>query len=96
MDFDAEIVAVTTDNLSAFTDNVNSSIDYEVVYSSGDNTIPNLYDAFDKFGDNLASSSTLIIDKEGKIAWKRDGTFLHDYISAGSIISEFNKLNEKS
>ncbi len=65
---------------------------FPMLYSSGDNTVPQAYDVFDLFGDGLASASVFVIDKSGAVVWESIGTNYRHQVSAGTILSQLGKL----
>ena len=65
---------------------------FPMLYTSGDNTVPQAYDVFDLFGDGLASASVFVIDKSGEVVWQSIGTNYRHQVSAGTILSQLERL----
>ena len=67
----AEILAISTDDLSG-AENVAQrvGINFPVLYTSGDSTVPKAYNVFDLHDDGLASPAVFIINPQGEITWK--------------------------
>ena len=65
---------------------------FTMLYTSGDNSVPQAYDVFDLFGDGLASASVFVIDKSGAVVWESIGTNYRHQVSAGTILSQLERL----
>ena len=89
----AEVVALSTDDLGPTKQLVEGNgYDFPIVYTSADNTIPNAYDRFDKFGDGLASAAIFIIGADGRIAWEDLNTSPYDFTRAATVLTELENL----
>ena len=63
-----------------------------MLYSSGDNTVPQAYDVFNLFGDGLASASVFLIDKSGEVVWESIGANYRHQVSARTVLEQLEKL----
>ena len=96
-EFDAtgvQILAISTDNLAgpaAFAGR--EGIEYPILFTALDPSVPQAYGVFNLFGDGLASASVFLVDKQGEIAWKSIGTDYTHQVFAAEIIEQVEKLN---
>ena len=82
------MLAISTDDLSgAETIAQQVGIDFPVLYTSKDNSVPKAYNVFDLFGDGLASASVFIINKNGEIAYENIGSNYRHQVSANTVIA---------
>ena len=65
---------------------------FPMLYSSGDNTVPQAYDVFDLHGDGLASASVVLLDKSGAIVWESIGGSISHKVSTEEIVEQLEKL----
>ena len=65
---------------------------FPMLYSGGDNTVPQAYDVFDLHGDGLASASVFLIDKSGAIVWESIGASISHQVSTEEIVEQLEKL----
>ena len=73
----AEVLAISVDNLAGAERVVSQlGIPFPILYDPS-KQVPQEYGVFNLLGDNLATPSTFILDKEGVIRWK--------YVASGSI-----------
>ena len=85
----AEVIALSTDNLDNTRNLVASrGYKYPIVYTSGDSSIPQNYDRFNKFGDGLASAAIFIIDVDGNIVWQELGRNPYHFVRSKEIIAQ--------
>ena len=76
------MLAISTDNLSGAEQIASrAGIDFPVLYTSGNNSVPMAYDVFNLFGDGLASASVFIIDKNGAIVYENIGSNYRHQVS---------------
>ena len=81
------MLAISTDNLNGAESIANRvGIDFPVLYTSKDNSIPMAYNVFDLFGDGLASASVFIIDPDGKITYSNIGRNYRHQVSASTVL----------
>ena len=91
-DFDAEIVAISTDDLSnarVMAERV--GIPFPVLYDPNADVV-RFYGVFNLAGDDLAAPSTFIIDKEGVIRFKHIGTSTSDRTSAQEVLEQLRLI----
>ncbi len=89
----SEVIAVSTDNL----DNTRNLIarqgyEFPLLYSSKDNSVPESYDRYNKFGDGLASASIFIIGTDGRIVWQDLGRNPYHFVRSSKIIGQIKDL----
>ncbi len=65
---------------------------FPMLYTGGDNSVPQAYDVFDLHGDGLASASVFLIDKSGAIVWESIGASIRHQVSAEEIVEQLEKL----
>ena len=89
----AEVLAISTDDLSGANDIIRqSNIDFPILYTSGDSTVPQDYNVFDLFGDGLASASVFIVDEAGDLAYSNIGRNYRHQVSADTVIAALDNL----
>ena len=65
---DAEVIAVTTQDLTAASDSIDIvGVPFPLVYDTT-GSVPKEWERYDNFGTDLADASVFVIDKNGKIA----------------------------
>ena len=62
-------------------------VKFPVLYTSGDNSVPKAYNVFNLFGDNLASASVFIVDKNGKIIYENIGSNYRHQVSGKTVLA---------
>ena len=84
----AEILAISTDNLAG-AENVAQrvGIEFPVLYTSGDSTVPKDYNVYDLHGDGLASPAVFIINPQGEITWKYISTTPYRQVLSTRILN---------
>ena len=88
----AEIVAVSTDNLSDsqwVIDNV--GLEYPILYDPEITTVAD-YGVFNLLGDELATSSTFLIDTNGVIRWFHAAEDLEDQVPTSTVLEQLRLL----
>jgi len=86
------VMAISTDNLAgakSIADNV--GVDFPILYDISKETVKD-YGVFNLLGDGLATASTFVIDKEGKIRWKYVGHGISDRPPASVILNHLKTL----
>lgn len=95
-DLDAEVLAISTDELSEAAYLVDSlGLEFPILYDP-DATVVTDYGVFDLLKDGLATPSTFLIDKEGSIRWEHVGRDIDDRVSAQQVMNELAKLRQDS
>ena len=96
-EFDAtgvQILAISTDNLNGpLAMAARDGLEFPILFTALDPSIPQAYGVFDLFGDGLASASVFLIDKQGEIAWKSIGKNYTHQVFPEEIIEQVKKLN---
>ena len=84
----AEVLAISTDDLSGATDIIRqSNVDYPILYTSDDSAVPESYGVFDLFGDGLASASVFVVDRDGNISYSNIGRNYRHQVSADTVLN---------
>ncbi len=87
------MLAISTDNLSGSESIIRQArIDFPVLYTSKDPSVPQSYEVFDLHGDGLASASVFIIDEDGTIAYSDIGRGISHQVSGKTVLAELAKL----
>ncbi len=85
---DAEVLAISTDDLTGAEQLAPQiGIQFPVLYTSGDNSVPRAYDVFNLFGDGLASASVFIVDKNGNIIYENIGNNYRHQVSGQTVLA---------
>ncbi len=86
-ELDAEVLAISVDNLSGAEDVVNAiGIPFPVLYDVS-RQVPRTYGVYNLLGDNLAAPATFIVDRDGEIVWKYVAGSKGDRPSVSTILS---------
>ena len=88
-----QVLAISTDTLDgpvAFA--AREGIEFPILYSARDPSVPEAYGVFNLFGDGLASASIFLIDEQGEVAWKSVGTNYTHQVFPEEIIEQVEKL----
>ena len=82
------MLAISTDDLSGAEQIAGQAgIEFPILYTSGDNSVPIAYDVFNLFGDNLASASVFIINKNGEIVYESIGSNYRHQVSGNTVLA---------
>lgn len=91
-DLNTEVLAVSTDDLTgakSIADGV--GVDFPILYDISKETVKE-YGVFNLLGDGLATASTFVIDKAGRIRWKYVGHGISDRPSSPVILKHLMTL----
>ncbi len=84
----AEVLAVSTDDLTGAEQLApRVGIEYPVLFTSKDNSIPKAYDVFNLHGDGLASASVFIIDANGVIIYENIGNSPYHQVRGPTVLA---------
>ncbi len=88
----AEVVAVSTDNLDGAKWAIESlGVPFTVLYDiSAD--VPKAYEVWNLYGDGLATGSAFVIDTNGLVRWKQVYSGVHDLVTAATIVEALKTL----
>ena len=90
----AQVVAVSTDNLNGAERAVTSfGIDFPILYTARNPDVPASYDAFNRFGDGLASASVFLITDGSDIRWEDLGDNYRHLVDAETVLGQLRKLD---
>ena len=88
----AEVVAVSTDNLDGAKWAIESlGVPFKVLYDITAD-VPKAYEVWNLYGDNLATGSAFVIDTNGLVRWKQIYSGVHDLVTAGTIVEALKAL----
>ncbi len=88
----AEVVAVSTDNLEGAKWAIDSlGVPFKVAYDLS-TEVPKAYEVWNLYGDNLSTGSAFVIDTNGIIRWKHIYAGIHDLTPAANIIQALQSL----
>ena len=91
-DLDAEVLVVSTDDLADAGWVVDQlGVPYPVLYNTELN-VPMDWGVFSLLGDDLATSSTFVIDKEGVIRWLHVGFDIEDQAPTADLLAQLKML----
>ncbi|MSQ07894.1 MAG: redoxin domain-containing protein [Dehalococcoidia bacterium] len=90
---DAEVVAVSVDDLSGVAELVRQyGLPFPVLYTAGSPDVPRAYGVWALHEPGTAAASVFLIDKSGKLRWKYISSGLYDRAKASEIIVQLRKL----
>ncbi len=93
-DFDAEVLAVSMDELSGAEHAVKRlELPFPILYDAEGHVVRR-FGVFDLLDDGLATPSTFLLDMEGRIQWRYIGRSIYDRPSNAQIIAELQKIQE--
>lgn len=93
-DAGAEVLAISTDDLTGASDIIRqSSVDFPILYSNTDPSVPQAYNVFDLFGDGRASASVFIVDTDGNLAYSNIGKNYRHQVSAETVLAALDNIN---
>lgn len=88
-----QVVAISTDDLSGAERAVsNFNLEFPILYTSKDPSIPYLYGRFNRFGDGLASAAVFIVDTEGTVAWSSIGSNYRHQVKGSDVVKQLEEL----
>lgn len=91
-ELDAEVLAISTDDLSNaqwVVDNLD--VAFPILYDPDVTTVAD-YGVYNLLGDELATTSTFVIDKEGVIQWLHAGMFIDDQVPTSTVLEQLRLL----
>jgi peroxiredoxin len=93
MDLDAEVLAVSTDDLQGAESVVEGlGLDFPILYDPAA-TVVREYGVYNLNHDSLATPSAFVIDKSGKVRWKHIGKGRCDNATNKQIIDALLELS---
>jgi peroxiredoxin len=88
----AEVVAVSTDNLDGAKWAIESlGVPFKVLYDITAD-VPKAYEVWNLYGDGLATGSAFVIDTNGLVRWKQIYSGVHDLVTAANIVEALKAL----
>ena len=88
----AEVVAVSTDNLDGAKWAIESlGVPFKVLYDITAD-VPKAYEVWNLYGDGLATGSAFVIDTNGLVRWKQVYSGVHDLVTAATIVEALKTL----
>jgi peroxiredoxin len=93
MGLDAEVLAVSTDDLRGAESVVERlGLEFPILYDS-EATVVREYGVYNLNHDSLATPSAFVIDKSGEIRWKHIGEGRYDHATNQQIIDALLELS---
>ena len=90
---DAEVLAISVDDLSGATKVVQElNIPFPILYDPS-REVPRLYGVYGLLGDKLATPSTFVVDREGVIRWKYVAGSVSDRPPSSQVLDQLAKLD---
>ena len=65
---------------------------FPFLYSSGDPSVPELYDVYNLHDDKVAAPAVFIVDKGGRITYRYVGKIIADRAPTDEILEELARL----
>ena len=88
-----QVLAISTDNLDGpVALAAREELEFPILFTALDPSVPQAYGVFNLFGDGLASASVFFIDRQGEIAWMSIGKNYMHQVVAEEIIEQVEKL----
>ncbi len=88
---------MSTDNLEGSEELISRfGLDFPLLYTSEDPSVPQGYEVFDLHGDGLASASVFVIDKSGSVRWQDVGRSISHQVSASEIAGQLERLSSSA
>lgn len=90
----AEVLAISTDDLSGAVNAIGRfGVDFPILYTSGDASVPAAYEVFNLHGDGLASASVFIVDTDGNLAYSNIGKRYSHQVSAETVLEALAEVS---
>jgi peroxiredoxin len=90
---DARVVAMTTQDLSAASDSIESvGISFPLAYDVAA-LVPRQWERFDNFDTELVDAAIYVIDRQGILVWESIGDNHQHYVKADEIIEQLESIN---
>ena len=87
-----DIIAISTDDLSQASYVAESlRLDFPILYDPAAD-VAREYGVYNLWGDGMATPSTFVLDRTGKIRWQHIGKTVYDRPSDEEIIDQMRKL----
>lgn len=91
----AEVIAVSTDNLSGAERAVTSiGLSFPILYTARDSMVPESFGVFNLFGDGLASASVFLITSGNEIRWKSVGANYMHRVDGATVLAQLRQLDQ--
>ncbi len=88
-----QVLAISTDNLDGpVALAAREGLEFPILFTALDPSVPQAYGVFNLFGDGLASASVFLIDEQGEVAWRSIGRNYTHQVVAEEIIEQVEKL----
>ena len=89
-----DIIAISTDDLSQASYVAESlRLDFPILYDPAADVVRE-YGVYNLWGDGMATPSTFVLDRTGKIRWQHIGKIVYDRPSNEEIIDQLKKLRK--
>jgi peroxiredoxin len=88
----AEVIAVTTQDLSAAVGSIDSvGVTFPLAYDVTE-VVPQQWERFDNFRTELADAAVYVIDKDGKLVWQSLGDDYRHQVSASTVLKQLDSI----
>ena len=85
---------MSTDDLSGAEQSVSRfGVEFPILYTSKDSSVPESYGVFNLFGDGLASASMFLVTEGNEIAWRTIGESYVHQVDPDDIIEQLGLLD---
>ncbi len=88
----AEVLAVSTDDLTQVGYAVEEFGTPFPMLSNPAGDVPRAYGVFNHFGDGLATGSVFVIDPQGNVRWSRIYTHIYDHVPTVEIVEQLKRI----
>lgn len=85
---------MSTDDLTGAESAVrNFDVEFPILYTSKDPSVPESYGVFNLHGDGLASASIFLIDPAGRIRWQDIGDSYTHQVPGEAVVRQIQELD---
>ncbi len=88
----AEVIAVTTQDLGAASGSIDSvGVQFPLAYDVT-KVVPRQWERFDNFKTELADAAVYVIDKDGRLVWQSLGDNYRHQVSATTVLKQLDSI----
>lgn len=89
------MVAISTDDLRGGESAVSSfNVEFPILYTAKDSSVPESYGVFNLFGDGLASASLFLVTAGNEIRWQDIGRNYQHFVDGQVVVDQVQQLNQ--
>lgn len=90
----AQVIAVSTDDLNGAEWALSGfGLEFPILYTSRDSTVPESFGVFNRFGDGLASASVFLLTDGNEIRWQDIGRNYQHLVDGATVVSQLRQLD---